>query len=155
MDTHCDDSCQQHRGTYQYIVDDLISHDRSCTSSWRRQPYYNGCFACGGLEMAILASVPLSYCVIVLLWPWTIAELLGSCHKPAHCNPHTVRGKQIFGPPSGGDITVQRLAVGCVVFSFCWTGFFQCHSVHSFIARQITLISAASICCLTLLCKQR
>lgn len=26
MDTHCDDSCQQHRGKYQYIADDLISH---------------------------------------------------------------------------------------------------------------------------------
>lgn len=24
MDTHSDDSCQQHRGKYQYIVDDLI-----------------------------------------------------------------------------------------------------------------------------------
>lgn len=26
METHCDDSCQQHRGKYQYIADDLISH---------------------------------------------------------------------------------------------------------------------------------
>lgn len=116
MDTHSDDSCQQHRGKYQYIVHDLISHttavvqvdvegtcllmDVLCVECWK-EPF--------------LASVPSLYCVVVLLWPWTKAEILGNSQKPPAChNPHTVRGKQTFGLLSGGDIRVQRLAVSYV-----------------------------------------
>ena len=63
-------------------------------------------------EGTILSSAPSSYRVVVgMLWPWTMAELLGNMH-PQHAVIHTVRAKQTFGLLLGGDIRVQGLAVG-------------------------------------------
>lgn len=68
MDTHSDDSCQQHRGKYQYIVDDLISHTTAVVQVDVEATclFFNGSFVCGVLE-PFLALVPSPYCVAVPL----------------------------------------------------------------------------------------
>lgn len=43
MNTHCDDSCQQHRGKYQYIVDDLVSHTTAIVLVGRCVPSMQSC----------------------------------------------------------------------------------------------------------------
>lgn len=50
--------------------------------------------------------------VVVFLWPWTTADLLGNIQKlPACCNQRCMGGKLLFGPVSGADITAQYLTV--------------------------------------------
>lgn len=59
--------------------------------TWKANAFFLVCVVC---VEPFLASVPSPYCVVVQLWPWTMAGLLGVVQKlPKRRNPHTVRGE--------------------------------------------------------------